>query len=320
MNILSVSSILALSSILLSTTNVYAQTVDKIQLINAVFEDTSINCNLPIGKYSDQTVQTSLEICKKGMAWLKVECDLHYDNVPLCKENMSNIKKFLGTNYFDERDTQYHHDEYNKRIDMNLDIDTMTVIQEKKIPKGLQLLLDAVENMPPLNLTQIEEQEKQKEAERQAQEKRSQETIKELQREIFGNSCKPISGSIPLQNKISPHSIIILGNYANCKLKEGIITINIPDKDDLKFVVLNIDHDLSSNSKGVIIEMNQTNGESAKSNKISKVILNKEMSGTDAQTGKPSKISEINGFALYNVGKRYISFNQNNVNVSISFQ
>ena len=55
----------------------------------------------------------------------------------------------------------------------------------------------------------------------------------------------------------------------------------MPDKEDLKFVILNIDQNLYTNSKGVIIEMNQTNGESSKSNKIYEIILNKKMSGTD---------------------------------------
>ena len=134
------------------------------------------------------------------------------------------------------------------------------------------------------------------------------------------NLCNPISGTIPLHNQISPNGIIILGNYGNCKLKDGIVTLNMPNEDNLKFVALNIDQNIPTNSEGAVIEINQTNGKSSKNNQISKVILNKEMTGTDPQTDKPIEISEINGLALYNVGKRYISFNQNNVNVSISFQ
>ncbi|MGI9012267.1 MAG: hypothetical protein ACR2F1_13925 [Nitrososphaeraceae archaeon] len=216
---------------------------------------------------------------------------------------MPSIKTYLTRNNFDERDTQYHHDKYAKRLDKNLDTSTMTVIQEKKITKGLQTLLDAVKDSPPLNLTQIEEEKKQKEAERHIQEKRSLETMNDLQQEILGNNCKSIIGSIPLHNQISPNSIIILGNYGNCILKDGIVTLNMPNEDDLKFVVLNIDQNIPTNSEGVIIEMNQTNGKSSKNNQISKVILNKEMNGTDPQTGKPIEISEINGLALYNVGK-----------------
>lgn len=194
--------------LLLSTSLLVTFAQDKTQLISAVFEDVDENCNLPIGKYSDNTAQTSLEICKKGMAWLKIECDANYDNVELCKENMPAIKTYLTRNNFDERDTQYHHDKYVERLDKNLDISTMTVIQEEKITKGLQTLLDATANMPPLNWTQIEEEKKQKEAERKAQEKRSQETVKELQQEIFGNSCKG-------------------GNQLSCKfLKETVIQEN----------------------------------------------------------------------------------------------
>lgn len=115
------------------------QQLDKTKLINAVFEDANENCNLPIGKYSDNTVQTSLEICKKGMAWLKVECDIHYDNVELCRENMPAIKTYLTRNNFDERDTQYHHDEYNERLSMNLNTDTMTVTQDERVLRILGL-------------------------------------------------------------------------------------------------------------------------------------------------------------------------------------
>jgi hypothetical protein len=193
-NILQLSIVVAIfvsiiSTIIPTIVNAQLEGVDKIQLINTVFQDASENCNLDITKYSEKTIQTSLEICKKGMAWLKIECDANYGNVPLCKENMPNIKKFLATNYFDERDIQYYHDKYNERLAMNLDTDTMTVIQEKKIGKGLQTLLDALKDSPSLNLTQIEEQEKEKEAKLLAQKKAAQESFDQLQSEFKEENC-----------------------------------------------------------------------------------------------------------------------------------
>jgi hypothetical protein len=135
------------------------------------------------------------------------------------------------------------------------------------------------------------------------------------------NPCNPISGSIPLKGNIIPKGVIVLGAIDDiCKLKDGVVTLNIPNKNDIKFVVLHIDK-ITNSHQGAIIEMDQTEEKSSKSNKISKVTLTKEMSGTDPKTDEPIEISKINGFALFNVGKKSIPFNsQNKVNLKINLQ
>jgi hypothetical protein len=104
-------------------------------------------------------------------------------------------------------------------------------------------------------------------------------------------------------------------------LKNGIVTLNIPNKSDIKLVVMHINQNLPSNSEGAIIELNETAEKSSKKNKIFSITLNEEMSGTDPQSGKPIEISVINALALYNSGKKTVSFNsENKVDININFQ
>ena len=133
----------------LFTIDVIAQlNTDKLQLINAVFQDADENCNLDLTKYSKETIQTSLDVCKKGMAWLKIECDANYDDVPLCRENMPAIKTYLTQYNFDDRDIQYFHDNYEQnRLATQLDTNTMTIIQEQRTTKFVQNALEFLKDM-----------------------------------------------------------------------------------------------------------------------------------------------------------------------------
>lgn len=115
--------------------------------------------------------------------------------------------------------------------------------------------------------------------------------------------CNPIDESITLQNKIDPKGVVLLGDYGNCKLYDGIVTINLPNKndDDLQFTVMNIDINTPTNSQGAIIEMEQIKEDdknSSEDNQIFKINLKKEMNGKNPITGKPIKISQINGLAV----------------------
>jgi hypothetical protein len=53
------------------------------------------------------------------------------------------------------------------------------------------------------------------------------------------------------------------------------------------------------------MEMDQTNRESSRKNKVATVILNKIMSGIDPKIGESTEVSETNGLSLYNIGKNY---------------
>ena len=108
-----------------TTSNAFTQEQNKLSLINAVFQDANDNCNIDITKYSKETIQTSLDICKKSMAWLKVECDVNYDNSQICRENMPAIKTYLTRNNFDDRDIQYFYNDYQQnRLATQLDPNT----------------------------------------------------------------------------------------------------------------------------------------------------------------------------------------------------
>ena len=56
------------------------------------------------------------DACQEGMAWLKIECDINYDQSMLCRENMPNLKAFLVGRNMDDRDSKYFHDKYEKRL------------------------------------------------------------------------------------------------------------------------------------------------------------------------------------------------------------
>ena len=58
----------------------------------------------------------SQDKCDEGMAWLKIECDIYYNQSNMCKENMVILRTYLGAMDFDDKNVQYFHDKYTKRL------------------------------------------------------------------------------------------------------------------------------------------------------------------------------------------------------------
>jgi hypothetical protein len=134
--------ILPLQSVLGQTNT--TTSIDKLRLIETVMIDAKDNCNSnpktsssfnpDIQKFDEMLEEITKpgreqaeDNCKKGMAWLKIECDLNYNVSQICRENMPVIKGFLAERHMDERDAGYFHDEYNQVIDAYLNTTTYKI-------------------------------------------------------------------------------------------------------------------------------------------------------------------------------------------------
>ena len=124
------------------------------------------------------------------------------------------------------------------------------------------------------------------------------------------NSCPTQTDSTQLKGKIQGKGVIVLADYDPCELKDGRALLNIPNNQNLKFVVLSIDkkgnsHEGAIVSKQKIQNLNKDSG-------LYVVYFDDKMTGTDPVTGKKKTMDEINGLALYNIGTKSLDFKSGN--------
>jgi hypothetical protein len=104
---------------------------------------------------------------------------------------------------------------------------------------------------------------------------------------------------------MNPKGIRLLADFGPCKIKNGSVTLNIPDTKNIKLAALFMDK-ASSNNYGILI--NPTKIQKISSNQaLFTIQLDGEM------TGKSNTLTKINGLALYNGGANPINLNAGNM-------
>ncbi len=122
----------------------------------------------------------------------------------------------------------------------------------------------------------------------------------------------------PNPNEISRQSLYVpivnvrlLADVYPCKIKNGGITLNIPDTQNIKLAALFMDK-TSKNNYGILI--NPTMIQKISSNQaLFTIELDGEMTGKSPITGKTNTLTKINGLALYNSGANPINLNAGNM-------
>ena len=119
------------------------------------------------------------------------------------------------------------------------------------------------------------------------------------------NTCPKQLETVPLNGKMNPKGIRLLADFGPCKIKNGSVTLNIPDTKNIKLAALFMDK-TSSNNYGILI--NPTKIQKISSNQaLFTIQLDEEM------TGKSNTLTKINGLALYNSGANPINLNAGNM-------
>ena len=125
------------------------------------------------------------------------------------------------------------------------------------------------------------------------------------------NTCPTQLETVPLNGKMNPKGIWLLADFDPCKIKNGSVTLNIPDTKNIKLAALFMDK-TSSNNYGILI--NPTKIQKISSNQaLFTIQLDGEMTGINPITGKSNTLTKINGLALYNGGANLINLNSGNM-------
>ena len=102
-----------------------------------------------------------------------------------------------------------------------------------------------------------------------------------------------------------------LADFSTYKIKNGGVTLNIPDTQNIKLAALFMDKTSSSNY-GILI--NPPKIQKKNSNKaLFTIQLEGEMTGNSPITGKSNTLTKINGLALYNSGANPLNLNAGNM-------
>ena len=125
------------------------------------------------------------------------------------------------------------------------------------------------------------------------------------------NTCPTQSETVPLSGKINPKGIRLLADFYPCNIKDGGVTLNIPDTQNIKLAALIMDKTSSSNY-GILI--NPIKIQKINSNQgLFTIQLDGEMTGKSQITGQSNTLTKINGLALYNGGANPINLNAGNM-------
>ena len=110
---------------------------------------------------------------------------------------------------------------------------------------------------------------------------------------------------------MNPKGIRLLADFYPCKIKDGGISLNIPDTQNIKLAALFMDK-TSSNNYGILI--NPTKIQKISSNQaLFTIQLDGEMTGKSPITGQSNTLTNINGLALYNSGGNPINLKAGNM-------
>ena len=125
------------------------------------------------------------------------------------------------------------------------------------------------------------------------------------------NTCPIQSESVPLSGKLNPKGIRLLTDFGPCKIKNGGVTLNIPDTQNIKLAALFMDKTSSSNY-GILINLIKIQKISS-NQALFTIQLDGEMTGKSPITGKSNTLTKNNGLALYNSGANPINLNAGNI-------
>src|SRR5215207_1995462 len=123
-------------------------------------------------------------------------------------------------------------------------------------------------------------------------------------------NCPTQTENIPLTGTLEPQGIRLLADLDPCLIKDGSITLNIPNTKEIKLAVMYLDK-TGNNHKGALINPVQIQALSNNQG-LFKLDLDQIMMGKDPKTGEITTLTKINGLALYNNGKSFIQFGASN--------
>ncbi|MFB5600770.1 MAG: hypothetical protein ACE5SW_11170, partial [Nitrososphaeraceae archaeon] len=124
------------------------------------------------------------------------------------------------------------------------------------------------------------------------------------------SKCLTQSNSIPLVQQIGPRNPLLVADFYPCELKEGRATLNLPNDQNLGFVVMHIDREGNEN-EGIMVAMDKIQSLN-KNNALFIVNFDDKMEGIDPITGEEKKIKDINAMALFNTSTETIDMKPGN--------
>jgi hypothetical protein len=125
------------------------------------------------------------------------------------------------------------------------------------------------------------------------------------------NTCPTQAETVSLSGKLNPKGIKLLADFGPCNIKDGGVTLNMPDTQNIKLAALYMDK-TSSNNDGILI--NPIKIQKISSNQaLFTIQLDGEMTGKSPITGESNTLTKINGLALYNSGANPINLNAGNM-------
>ena len=123
-------------------------------------------------------------------------------------------------------------------------------------------------------------------------------------------NCPTQTENIPLIGTLEPQGLRLLADLDPCLIKDGSITLNMPNTEDIKIAVMYLDK-TGNNHKGALINPKQIQALSNNQG-LFKLDLDQFMMGKDPKTGEIITLTKINGLALYNNGESFIQFGPSN--------
>lgn len=113
-----------------------------------------------------------------------------------------------------------------------------------------------------------------------------------------------------LNGKISPKGIRLLADFDPCKIKDGSVTLNIPDTQNIKLAAVYIDKKNNNHAATLlnplkIQDINKKQG-------LFTIELDDKMKGINPITKQSTTLTKINSLVLYNSGEKPIQFKSGN--------
>ena len=124
------------------------------------------------------------------------------------------------------------------------------------------------------------------------------------------NKCPTQSGSVGLTGTISPNGIRLLADFDPCKIKDGSVTLNMPNTQNIKLAVMYIDKK-GNNHAGTLINPSKIQDINKKQGLFT-IGLDEKMKGINPITKQTNTLTKINALLLYNIGEKPIQFKSGN--------
>jgi hypothetical protein len=124
------------------------------------------------------------------------------------------------------------------------------------------------------------------------------------------NKCPTQSGSVGLTGTISPNGIRLLADFDPCKIKDGSVTLNMPNTQNIKLAAVYIDKK-GNNHAGTLINPSKIQDINKKQGLFT-IGLDEKMKGINPITKQTNTLTKINALLLYNIGEKPIQFKSGN--------